>query len=87
MLLYQQSYYERNKEALKEKAKQRWIEEKERRNLPLATIGKCEFCKRKYVNDIYSVRHKYGCKYSKNLQYMKHNFVSFVRKGEFKISI
>lgn len=80
-------YYEKHKEIIKARTKQRQIEERERRNIPLATCDFCEYCGRKYINDIYSIRHKCNCKYSNYTRKISVNYVSFVIKGKFEISI
>lgn len=81
------NYYQQHKDNIKQKTKQRQIEERERRNIPLATCEFCEYCGRKYINDINSIRHKYWCRFSYSSRKLPLNYVSFVIRKVFEISI
>ena len=83
---YKQSYYQKNKEVIKARTKQRQIEEKELRNAPLATTQFCPDCRRKYIFDIKEIHHRRGCRYSKQQNHAIKD-MSFILKGKFQISI
>lgn len=84
---YFRRYYQLHKKEIIDRVAERQNEEKELRKLPYPEEKYCEDCGRMYMFDIHSVRHRFGCRYTKNYKKCQNGTRPILVRGTFTICL